>query len=67
MAAKHLGKDESDLFNILNNFDLRHNNELQKKDYDAIWLSGLFYHYLAMIYVLTHLIKRDTRQDGVMV
>lgn len=58
-AAKHLGKDESDLFNILNNFHIRHNNDAQKKDYDPIWLSGLFYHYLAVIHVLTHLIERE--------
>jgi len=59
-AAAHLSsKDESDLFNILNNFDVRHNNKTQKKDYDPIWLSGLFYHYLAMIHVLTHLIDRN--------
>ena len=58
-ASKHLKKDESDLYNILNNFDLRHNNELQKTDYDPIWLSGLFYHYLMMIHVLTHLIERE--------
>jgi len=58
-AGTHLSsRDESDLFNILNNFDIRHNNETQKKDYDPIWLSGLFYHYLAMIHVLTHLIDR---------
>lgn len=61
-AATHLSrKDESDLFNILNNFDIRHNNELQKSDYDPIWLSGLFYHYLTMIHVLTHLVDRADR------
>jgi hypothetical protein len=58
-ASKYLRKDETDLFNILNNFDLRHNNETQKKDYDPVWLSGLFYHYLAMIHVLTHLLERE--------
>jgi hypothetical protein len=58
-AEKHLGKDEADLFNILNNFDIRHNNAKQKRTYDPIWLAGLFYHYLAMIHVLTHLIERD--------
>ena len=31
-------KDESDLFNILNNFDFRHHNREQKKEYDKeIW------------------------------
>lgn len=63
-AERHLGKDESDLFNILNNFDLRHSNEKQKSNYDPIWLSGLFYHYLAMIHVLTHLIERDSKSDS---
>jgi hypothetical protein len=61
-ATKHLSKDEADLFNILNNFGLRHNNESQKDDYDAIWLSGLFYHYLMMIDVLTHSIERSALQ-----
>ena len=63
-ATKHLSrKDESELFKILNNFDIRHNNELQKSDYDTIWLSGLFYHFLTMIHVLTHLIDRDERNS----
>lgn len=31
-------KDKSDLFNILNNFDIRHHNREQKKEYDKeIW------------------------------
>lgn len=57
-AKTILGKTESDLFNILNNFDIRHNNELQKADYDSIFMSGLFYHYLNMIHVLAHMLER---------
>jgi len=58
LAAKHMSSDEADLFNILNNFGIRHNNEKQKTDYDPVWLTGLFYHYLIMIHVLTHLMER---------
>lgn len=53
-AKMYLGKDESDLFNILNNFNIRHNDRKQKTQYDTIWLSGLFYHFLALIHVLAH-------------
>lgn len=63
-VRKHLGKDGADLFNILNNFNLRHSNEKQKKAYDPIWLSGLFYYYLTMIHVLTHLIERERSGNG---
>lgn len=53
-AEPILGATESDLFNILNNFGLRHNNAKQKTDYDPIFLSGVFYHCLNMINVLAH-------------
>lgn len=46
-------KDESDLFNIANNFGIRHHNEKQKSNYDAaIWLSWMFYFYLSTIHVI---------------
>jgi hypothetical protein len=60
-AKQHLGPDESDLFNILNNFAIRHATDKQKGDYDPVWMAGLFYHYLAMIHVLGHLISREKR------
>jgi len=63
-AKEHLGADEADLFKILNNFGIRHNNPRQKSEYDAIWFAGLFYHYLALIYVLTHIIDRKNRAAG---
>lgn len=45
--------DEGDLFNIANNFGIRHLNERQKTSYDAnIWLSWMFYFYLSTIHVL---------------
>lgn len=52
-------KDEADLFNIANNFGIRHHNESQKVLYDrAIWYSWLFYYYLATIHAALRLIER---------
>jgi|SRR5579872_7466877 len=64
VAKQHLGADESDLFNILNNFDIRHNNLTQKSDYDVVWLTGLFYYYLTMIHVLARLVGRETKASN---
>ncbi len=53
--------DESDLFNIANNFGIRHHNESQKTDYDVgIWLSWMFYFYLATIHVALRKLKLET-------
>jgi len=52
-------KDESDLFNLANNFGVRHHNALQKVAYDRpIWYSWLFYYYLATIHAVVRLIKK---------
>jgi hypothetical protein len=52
-------KDETDLFNIANNFGIRHHNASQKQSYDkAIWYSWLFYYYLATIHAAVRLIAR---------
>jgi hypothetical protein len=49
----HLNKkDESDLFNIINNFGVRHYNSLQQNDYDSLWLNWMFYVFLATIHVI---------------
>ncbi len=51
--------DENDLFNIANNFSVRHHNAGQKADYDHdIWLSWMFYFYLATIHTCLRLIER---------
>lgn len=58
-------KDESDLFNIANNFGIRHHNESQKVSYDrAIWYSWLFYYYLATIHAALRLIERGPSKPG---
>jgi hypothetical protein len=52
-------KDESDLFDMLNNFGIRHHNNKQKTEYDEdIFYSWMFYHYLASIHACTRLIER---------
>lgn len=51
--------DESDLFNLANNFGIRHHNQQQKMDYDdTIWLSWMFYFYLATIHACLHMLKK---------
>lgn len=56
---KVLKDDESDLFNILNNFGIRHHNDQQRTGYEqSIFLSWLFYHYLAAIHAAVRLIEK---------
>jgi len=58
-------KDESDLFNLANNFGIRHHNLRQKTDYDkAIWYSWMFYYYLATIHACLRLIKKAESEQG---
>lgn len=53
--------DEKDLFNIANNFGLRHYNDKQRTAYDtSIWLSWMFYFYLSTIHVVLRKIEHDT-------
>jgi hypothetical protein len=56
-----LKPDEADLFTLANKFGIRHFNESQKREYDrSIWLSWMFYHYLATIHAVHHLMQRQT-------
>lgn len=53
-----LKKDENDLFNIANNFGIRHHNNDQKTDYDkAIWYSWMFYFYLSTIHAVLRMLN----------
>jgi hypothetical protein len=53
-------KDEDDLFNIVNNFGIRHHNDNQKTDYDGnIWTSWMFHYYLATIHACLLLLKKE--------
>lgn len=56
--------DESDLFNIANNFGIRHHNEKQRTAYDmALWLSWMFYFYLATLHVVLRKIDSDQKSE----
>jgi len=56
-------KDEKDLFNIANNFAIRHHNQKQKSNYDSkIWLSWMFYFYLATIHAVLRLINKKNKK-----
>ncbi len=57
------GKDESALFDIANNFGIRHHNPKQKTNYDsAIWYSWIFHFYLATYHAAIRLlIKKEKR------
>ncbi|MCB0354812.1 MAG: hypothetical protein KDD64_14855 [Bdellovibrionales bacterium] len=55
-------KDEAALFEIANNFGIRHHNLNQKTDYDQpIWLSWIFYFYLATIHAATRMIEKKNK------
>jgi len=56
-------KDESDLFGIINNFDIRHHNKSQQTEYDKeIWYDWMFYTFLSSINVLLKL-EGDENDD----
>lgn len=59
-AKKFLEKaDESDLFNIANNFGIRHHNLQQKTNFDkSIWYNWIFYYYLATIHALLRFVTK---------
>jgi hypothetical protein len=58
-------KDDSDLFQIINNFGVRHHNTKQKTNYNtAIWYSWMFYYFLATIHVCVRLIGGNEERPG---
>jgi hypothetical protein len=55
-------KDESDLFNIANNFAIRHHQQAQKANYDkAIWYNWMFHFYLATYHASIRLLLKKRR------
>ena len=59
VGTQLLTKDESDLFNIANNFGIRHHNPKQKTDYDSgVWLEWMFFTYLNTLNLVTKLLPQ---------
>jgi hypothetical protein len=54
--------DEKDLFQIANRFGIRHHKIDQHTQYDkSIWLSWMYYYYLATIHAVVNLIKKNKK------
>lgn len=66
IKAALLREDEQELFNIANNFGIRHLNQNQKLHYDeSVWLSWMFYHYLNTINAFLHILKRQQSKQAI--
>ena len=58
-------KDESALFDIANNFSIRHHNPNQKTNYDpAIWYSWMFHFYLATYHAAIRLLMKKEKESA---
>lgn len=56
-----LSSDESALFDIANNFHVRHDNRKQKVAYDEdVWLRWMFYVYLATVHAVVRVRARQS-------
>jgi hypothetical protein len=66
MVKDHMfGKDEGALFQIANQFWVRHNDLAQRKDYDHdAWWDWLFHLYLSSIRLVQRLVAGHPRDDG---
>ena len=59
-------KDESAIFEIANNFSIRHHDPTQKKGYDeSIWYSWIFHFYLATYHAVIRLIKKSELENNI--
>jgi len=58
------GKDESAIFDIANNFAIRHHNPNQKTNYSqAIWYAWMFHFYLATYHAAIRLLIKHEQKD----
>lgn len=58
-------KDESAIFDIANNFAIRHHNPQQKANYDqTIWYAWMFHFYLATYHAAIRLLIKNEQQSA---
>jgi hypothetical protein len=59
------GKDESAIFDLANNFAIRHHNPKQKTNYDqSIWYSWMFHFYLATYHAAIRLLIKHEQKES---
>ena len=59
-------KDESAIFEIANNFSIRHHDPSQKRGYDEnIWYSWIFHFYLATYHAVIRLLQKYEKENKV--
>lgn len=59
-----LKQDEADLFNIANNYSIRHHKPGQKDDYDDVWLTWMFYTYLSTVRLILDLVHGTLQPEA---
>lgn len=65
LAAVLDGKDVSTIFDIANNFGLRHHNPSQKTNYDkTIWYSWMFHFYLATYHAVVRMLIKKEKEES---
>ena len=64
LKAELLRKDEGALFQIANEFGLRHNRAGQRGDFDPVFLDWVFWWYLATIELTDRLLARPDQEGG---
>jgi hypothetical protein len=58
-----MSKEENELFQVANQFGIRHFNDKQKTDYDKpIWHAWIFYCYYSTIHLCLRLIQKQTKK-----
>jgi hypothetical protein len=63
LKAELLSKDEGALFQIANQFAIRHRNAQQRAEYDDAYLDWLFWWYLGTVELTNRLLARPSNND----